>query len=485
MLSLSGGALATFIGGTIEVGFKSPAANGMVQIGVFDPNSAGLWDDPTLDLKFEIFADPNNDGTGASLVFGPLFSTDPDAVAAENMWLDKQVANVPAAKNATSGDYFYFLRITPVTPNPNPGSINGIKVRTDGTFSLTGQTIQFVAKANTLEELNIIGGFNPCPSASTYDGSWEFEFEVKPNTISLELWDGDFDFGSNAGPEKDTDDPNTGPPANVCVDTNGVGTLPDCINPSVPLWAQGGGVNPEGVANGGVGDPQDDNTICAFRRSPGVTYRLLPPGAPNNGGFLNANPSGNSEWEKFLISTNPGENPDYVVPSITPGKWRLRIEGMDVFNQFALHFNKALAPEACLTCTGRMTGGGSIFLDNGDRVTHGFEMHCDPKEVPNNLEINWGKKPENNFHLEQLNTGFCFDDPSIDQKQPKTNFDTFVGTGTGRLNGIPGATIKFTLQDAGEPGKDDTWSCEIKNSGGTVVLSFTARNLKVGNQQAH
>src|SRR5688572_20575591 len=49
MLSLSGGGLATFIGGTIEVGFSSPAAAPTVQIGVFDPGAQGLWDNPTID----------------------------------------------------------------------------------------------------------------------------------------------------------------------------------------------------------------------------------------------------------------------------------------------------------------------------------------------------------------------------------------------------------------------------------------------------
>src|SRR6266436_4256275 len=68
---------------------------------------------------------------------------------------------------------------------------------------------------------------------------------------------------------------------------------------------------------------------------------------------------------------------------------------------------------ALLTCglDGRMTGGGSVFETDGTRVTHGFELHCDVADVPNNLEINWG--PGDRFHLETLVSASCFTDPNI------------------------------------------------------------------------
>jgi len=128
---------------------------------------------------------------------------------------------------------------------------------------------------------------------------------------------------------------------------------------------------------------------------------------------------------------------------------------------------------------GRMTGGGSVFTGSGVRVTHGFELHCDIADLPNNLEINWGKG--NNFHLTSLTNANCFDDPLINPGHPKTLFDTFVGTGVGKLNGVPGATVQFTFTDAGEPGKDDTATISIN---GGAVLNVTG-NLKNGNQQAH
>jgi len=136
----------------------------------------------------------------------------------------------------------------------------------------------------------------------------------------------------------------------------------------------------------------------------------------------------------------------------------------------------------CVPAPGRMTGGGSIFTKAGGRVTHGFELHCDPEIGPNNLEINWG--PGNHFHLEELLTAVCTDDPAIVPRPPSADFDTFNGTGTGTCNGVEGATITFVLTDAGEPGKLDFASFEITGCPGGLTLSVSG-NLNKGNQQAH
>jgi hypothetical protein len=129
--------------------------------------------------------------------------------------------------------------------------------------------------------------------------------------------------------------------------------------------------------------------------------------------------------------------------------------------------------------TGRMTGGGSIFTADGTRVTHGFELHCDPSNTPNNLEINWGGG--NNFHLDTLLTATCTDDPTIEPQPPSAPFDTFVGTGVGTCNGQP-ALISFTLTDAGEPGTKDFASYTISGGCSLTASGFLERG---GNQQAH
>ena len=140
------------------------------------------------------------------------------------------------------------------------------------------------------------------------------------------------------------------------------------------------------------------------------------------------------------------------------------------------------ADPACNPVGGRMTGGGSIFTKAGGRVTHGFELHCDPEVGPNNLEINWGGG--NHFHLENLLTAICTDDPAIAPRPPSADFDTYNGTGTGSCNGVEGATITFVLTDAGEPGKKDFASFEITGCPGGLTLSVSG-NLNKGNQQAH
>ncbi len=135
--------------------------------------------------------------------------------------------------------------------------------------------------------------------------------------------------------------------------------------------------------------------------------------------------------------------------------------------------------------TGRMTGGGSVTDPAGTpttRVTYGFELHCNIANTPNNLEVNWGNG--NKFHLNSLTSVFCVNDPSIVPNPPVAGFDTYVGTGTGSVNGVSGATIEFIFTDAGEPGTNDHGKIKITDSSGTVVVNVSGF-LQKGNQQVH
>ena len=129
--------------------------------------------------------------------------------------------------------------------------------------------------------------------------------------------------------------------------------------------------------------------------------------------------------------------------------------------------------------TRRMTGGGSFGGQQRGAVTfrHGFQLHCDLSQ-PNRLQINWGKG--NKFHLTQLDSATCSDDVSIDEGNPVAGFDTFVGSGVGRMNGVDGFIINFTFTDAGEPGKGVDLA-KISITGGPAAAGF----LDKGNQQAH
>ena len=134
---------------------------------------------------------------------------------------------------------------------------------------------------------------------------------------------------------------------------------------------------------------------------------------------------------------------------------------------------------------GRMTGGGSIFTGaNGSvRITHGFEIRCDPTDARQNLEINWpGVNNQNNFHLTSMISAMCIDDPSIAPNPPKAGFDTYIGEGVGTCNGQP-AAIEFVFTDAGEPGTKDT--AEYHISGACSLDTAQSNLIKGGNQQAH
>jgi len=130
---------------------------------------------------------------------------------------------------------------------------------------------------------------------------------------------------------------------------------------------------------------------------------------------------------------------------------------------------------------GRMTGGGRVDTAAYGRVTHGFTLRCSSSDEPQQLQVNWGR---NRFHLESLTSAFCGDNPALDPESPAAAFDTFGGSGTGRLNGVANATVDFVFGDAGEPGSSDTITITIKDAGGDVVL-VAAGLLGGGNHQAH
>ncbi len=140
---------------------------------------------------------------------------------------------------------------------------------------------------------------------------------------------------------------------------------------------------------------------------------------------------------------------------------------------------------------GRMTGGGgqvrlgTVTLDG--RVTRGFTIHCDIT-LSNNVEINW---PDNRWHIDKpLTSALCIDDPAIHPEPPPAPFDTFIGEGIGRLNGVDGSILRFVFVDAGEPGgKSDRATINVWAPGDDPdvddpVLSVDGF-LDHGNLQAH
>lgn len=128
-----------------------------------------------------------------------------------------------------------------------------------------------------------------------------------------------------------------------------------------------------------------------------------------------------------------------------------------------------------------MDGGGCLTAPDEQRITHGFDLHCDADDPPNTLDIDWAG---HRFHLAEVGSARCTDDPAIDLEPPVAGFDTVSGNGTGRLNDEDGATVEWTFSDAGAAGVEDRAAIIIRNPSGDVVLDVSG-TLTYGNHEAH
>ncbi|MBM2826085.1 MAG: hypothetical protein HW403_149 [Dehalococcoidia bacterium] len=131
---------------------------------------------------------------------------------------------------------------------------------------------------------------------------------------------------------------------------------------------------------------------------------------------------------------------------------------------------------------GRMTGGGNVAIGSGKsakKYTWGFELRCDGSA--GNFEYQ-DHAQKLNFKLTGISGVICSDDSSISEGQPVAGFDTLYLSGTGKLNGVSGATIAVTLKDAGEPGVNDTIEISVSGTPGASTIN---KILTGGNHQAH
>ena len=297
MLCVAGDALATLSGTTVTVSFSVPATQSTFVVGFFDGRSGngnaanGQWDQSTtaFNTRYNLYADPAGQGTGTTLVASWLG----DSTMSWNAWTDFTVTNTSTAL-APSGRYFYTVVASAV--NRTIAAPNSFKFRVSGTSYIT-----------PTKTFGVIGAANAPMTNTTYDGSWDFFVRVPQGRTHFDLWDGDFDL------------------ANDINDLNTASTP--------PTWSTSAA-----VAEGALpGNPADDNTGSAYLRSPNVTYELF---LPNGSSYVNTNPSGDSEWERFSLDTESSSTAvaDYYVPQIPAGLWRLRVSGVDQHNLNALRF---------------------------------------------------------------------------------------------------------------------------------------------------
>jgi hypothetical protein len=368
-LAIAGTGLDTLSPPELELAISVPAGSTSFDIGIFDgdggeydppgdPNGNANWDSGLTALfEYELFADPDADGVGlipVDLEPGEPTIFSPDMP--DNAWRDFTVPTGPDALSP-SGNYFYVLRIRLVVPTLI--TLNSFKVRT--TAVLSGLTLDpverpfsYIAPWTALSDLEVIYPNFPDTTPTTYDGTFRFYFDVPVSQDAITLWDGDFDHGSFDGSTLDTDDPDT--PLLFLPPWATLETLPESAK--------------------GIGSPEDDTSGEDFGayilRTPSVRYDVVAPGGTV---YANDNPSGNVEWEKFTLSTDPFDpsEMDYSVPSLPPGTYALEIQGVDMLNLNALllPFQVLCVEESGVPCVPLrpFLVGDTVFLDeDGDGI---------------------------------------------------------------------------------------------------------------------
>jgi hypothetical protein len=149
----------------------------------------------------------------------------------------------------------------------------------------------------------------------------------EPNPVTeFTVWNGDFDTGNHDGSTVDTDDPNT---------TNGqeMGTgLP-------PAILSGTQVN-EGAQ--GIGSPPDNTDEPIWAIGGDIGLELIVPTSPAQTVVADTNPSGNLEWERFVVedADTASGNEDATTPDMPAGFYSLRVTGLDFTNLTFLYFGR-------------------------------------------------------------------------------------------------------------------------------------------------
>jgi hypothetical protein len=368
-LAVAGDNLITLSDPVLNLTIAVEAGATSFDLGIFDGDSNDSdalgnthWDvGLPAEFTYTLFADPLADGTGTTVVeLQPGFPSVSCTEMINNDWSTFTVATGPEAQ-APSGNYFYVLRIELM--NPAVTTLNSFKVRAADAFILqpASQPFSYYASWTNIADISIIYPGFPSLAPTTYDGTFRFFFDVFTSQQEVEVWDGDFDYGKFDGSVLDTDDPNT-PGA-----------------PFLPPWATAD-ANPEGIAiglPGTTGNPADDRNGAGFGayllRSPSVQYDVL---LPDGRTFHNTNPSGNQEWERFRVSTEPFDpaTMDASTAGLMPaGTYGLLAYGVDMQNLNALFvdFTMLCVDEQGVPCdpVRPFLVGDTVFFDvDGDGI---------------------------------------------------------------------------------------------------------------------
>ena len=331
-LALAGSGLNTLAGDLIKFSIGVTASTASFEIGIFDGDTGGLWDYGTVPSTYVLYADPNDDGSGS----GGVVATLPYASMLDNAWATFTIPNSPLAL-APSGNYFYSLVVT--NSNYSLPSENSFKIRANASIELLPQAFSYLGTMWTLKEAAIIypnSNITTTPpnivlTPTTYDGNWNFYLYETAAASSFALWDGDLDYGSSD-----------------CSAQHTVNASTAAFGPNyIPPWAAGTAAVPANVVVSALkcpdpskgyvtGTPPDDGTLSLTGRPPMVNYTVT---VPDGTTYTNTDPSGNLQWQQFLVSSDssvPAEG--YHTGSLPAGTYVVSLKGMDLQNLNAWRF---------------------------------------------------------------------------------------------------------------------------------------------------
>jgi hypothetical protein len=104
-LALAGVGANTLAGDTILLGFAAPSTATALEIGIFDGDTSGTWDQGSVPTEFTLFADPAGDGSGSGGQVDQWMGN----IMPDNAWFPITIP-LSASAQAPSGNYFYSLR---------------------------------------------------------------------------------------------------------------------------------------------------------------------------------------------------------------------------------------------------------------------------------------------------------------------------------------------------------------------------------------
>ncbi|UCD91763.1 MAG: PKD domain-containing protein [Methanobacteriota archaeon] len=292
-LGLFGINMSTISGLETIIYIGVPANQTSFEVGIFDADLSANWDyisTPGV-ANFSIYKDPLKNGDVSKFLDSWTSNDGINDAYINRSYLTDSDARAP------SGNFFYRLEVK-WESGPYIVSANLFKVRSTGQLSLAkNQEFGFVGAP---QNINV----DPCVGqpGNSYNGAWDFYFYVPKERTVVKFRDGDADR------YQDNDDFNT-----PNVDPDG-----------------GGPAGPEGARNGAPEDTGPDNPYgtCAIIE-PSVYYFVRDP-AGNE--YNNSDPSGDTEWENFVIEYN-GTNADHNTTHMLPaGLWQLSIRALDAHN---------------------------------------------------------------------------------------------------------------------------------------------------------